>query len=293
MAIALAAACATDDGSTPGNASLGIARFETTESPSQITVRGFDADNHEIANMTLVHGRFALTGMFREDYDTPEVIGRKLDIAYRDHQYEWETEGFTPVLKLPAHPASEWAIAALVEDPHIKPILERWQIGWRSTTAVGAGESAFDDSGVWFGGDGKECEGGSQNCGYTPKGLINLCGGDNNANHARKVTFDNPSGGWEVGVAMCCPGGSSSGMSSAWSGSKTCPESGTNSDCGSSSAVCKGCGAYYAPYGCNVWGGGDYVAWAWRDQCVGYGDGCGASSECCTNYCDPNTLTCQ
>ena len=51
-------------------------------------------------------------------------------------QLHWETAGFEPVLQMPAHPPSQWALAAFLADPHAKRILDRWQIGFEKFQAL-------------------------------------------------------------------------------------------------------------------------------------------------------------
>src|SRR5947208_408403 len=63
-----------------GNAQLGIATFVTDELPDRTSVRGLDADGHEVAYLDLVHGEFALSPAFASDYDTATVDGRKLEM---------------------------------------------------------------------------------------------------------------------------------------------------------------------------------------------------------------------
>src|SRR5688500_9020743 len=88
-----------------GNAELGIAEFQVLETATRTSVIGLDAAGSEVARLDLVHGRFELTGIFRDDHDAPVVDGRKLDVSiHGEKQMFWETKGFGPVLHLPAHP---------------------------------------------------------------------------------------------------------------------------------------------------------------------------------------------
>src|SRR5262245_31241207 len=113
-----------------GNSALGIVRFVVDESPLRTVVRGLDADNKEVGRLELVHGRFRLSGIFAEGYDDPNVDGRKLDVSILGQEMRWQTEGFTPTLHMPSHPPDHWKLAAFLDDPHVAPILRRWQIGF-------------------------------------------------------------------------------------------------------------------------------------------------------------------
>jgi hypothetical protein len=84
--------------------------------------------------MDLFHGKFRLSEYFAEGYDDPTVVGRKLSVRILGQELRWETEGFEPVLHMPAHPADKWALALFLADAHVAPILERWQIGFEPQT---------------------------------------------------------------------------------------------------------------------------------------------------------------
>src|SRR5688572_26664525 len=134
-----------------GNDTLGIVRFVEEEAADQTSVRGLDASGSEVARLDLVHGRFTVTPPFTEDYATSEVDGRKLNIQALSQRLHWETAGYEPVLQLPAQPASQWAIAALVADPHARRILDRWQIGFEPFQVVGPDGELSYVSGSWRG----------------------------------------------------------------------------------------------------------------------------------------------
>src|SRR5262249_3736779 len=95
-----------------GNTSLGIARFEGHEAAGSTTVIGRAADGSEVGRLELFKGRFTLSGVFAEDRDNLEVVGRKLHVQVLDEAMDWETEGFAPTMDLPEHPASHGALAA-------------------------------------------------------------------------------------------------------------------------------------------------------------------------------------
>src|SRR5262245_16244206 len=101
--------CWVDERESPaGNDRLGIASFVEDEQADRISVSGLDASGNEAARLELVHGWFTLSGVFVDDYATPQVDGRKLTVKALGQQLEWQTAGFEPVLSLPAQSPSEW-----------------------------------------------------------------------------------------------------------------------------------------------------------------------------------------
>ena len=141
-----------------GNETLGIVKFIEEEVGDQTTLRGLDADGNEVARLDLVHGRFTVTPPFTDEYDTPEVDGRKLNVHALGQKLYWETAGFEPVLHMPAHPPTQWALAAFLDDPHAKRILDQWQIGFEPFHGVGDGEVAYT-SGNFRGDSPQNCDG--------------------------------------------------------------------------------------------------------------------------------------
>ena len=140
--VAVASGCWTgsDEPALPdGNAKLGIVEFVEEEVGDQTTLRGLDASGNEVARLDLAHGLFKPTPPFMEEFTTSEVDGRKLDVDALGQKLFWETAGFEPVLHMPAHPPSRWALAAFLDDPHAKRILDRWQIGFEPFHAGGRG----------------------------------------------------------------------------------------------------------------------------------------------------------
>jgi hypothetical protein len=127
MGLALTA-CASED---VGNARLGITRFEVHESAESTTVIGWSDAGKEVGRVELTHGRLTLSEAFAENGGAGIVVGRRLIVEALDQYMKWETEGFEPTLQMPAHPAHQWAIATLLEDPQVKPILQHWSIGFK------------------------------------------------------------------------------------------------------------------------------------------------------------------
>ena len=94
----------------------------------------------------------------------------------------WETAGFDPVLQMPAHPPTQWALAAFLADPHVKPVLDRWGIGFEPSQATADGEVAYV-TGNFRGHSPENCNGLST-CGTAFFGTINTCGGGGAAIYA-------------------------------------------------------------------------------------------------------------
>ena len=103
-----------------GNALLGITRFVTQDVANRTIVLGIDAAGREVGRLDLFHGRFTLSETFADGAPDRDVDGRKLDVFLAGQQkLAWETPSYEPVLRLPAHPASEWRLAAFLDDPDI------------------------------------------------------------------------------------------------------------------------------------------------------------------------------
>src|SRR5262249_37193299 len=154
--VALVAGC-TEQDVTPGNSALGIDHFEITESSHLTTVVGVGADDQEVARLELIHGRFTISEFYKENYpDQTELEGRKLDVTmWGKKSLIYEAPGYSPVMHLPPHPASEIKLEMLLTDPTVKPILDHWGIGF---TPIASPDVAQVDTvaygyGVWEGTD--------------------------------------------------------------------------------------------------------------------------------------------
>lgn len=257
IALASSAACTTNSPSTDvGVEELGIAHFSVSETPTATTIVGLDANNKEVARVELVHGPFALTGQFKEDYPgVSEVDGRKLDVTLDGkHALVWETAGYEPTLHLPAHPPSAGPVAALLDAPEVAALLAHWQIAFDPSKAAGDDEAAYWTGGYQDGLQSYDCSTlgpNSYTCGTARDGLvINECGGTTAATSAYRTVralF------WpynEYVVVQICPAGSG-GQTNQWVGVKSCPTDGTASasqasSCGTAgaNAACKGCPGY-------------------------------------------------
>lgn len=323
-AVVATAACAESTVLPSGNAPLKIERFATTDDGYQTSVVGYDRDGLEVARLDLIHGRFKVTPPFTDDYDTAEVNGRKLLVDARGQQLHWETAGYEPVLEMPGHPPSAWALQLFLDDPHVKPVLDRWQIGFQAGAALPDGEDAYtwtqlitNYSGDIKGGSYATCDN-STTCGSTSNGTINTCGGTSAALTAKIVT-QTPgthsglyTSGWnQKVVAQCCPTGSG-GQTTPWFAIKACPTTSDNStQCGTrSSGACKGCPSYptRADWTCSVNNGssiGSYgtegtisdVPYAYSTYdyvwvCGQGGDFCDRGDDCCSGVCDEGFRRC-
>ncbi len=228
------------------NAALGIAKFEVNDSQTLTTVVGRDAKGQEVARLDLTHGRFELSGNFRDDYDHLAVDGRRLHVEVGAQKLHWETEGYDPTLQMPAHPASNARLAAFLEDAHVKPVLDRWQIGFQTATANGGEIAYWTDSNITSGANVRRNLTGltSSTTWASPTKTYGVCGG---AGYAATSAWavGNDNNGAQTVVAQCCPPQSGVlGGNTSWYGVKSCPHSGTTSQCGTASTVCKSCPSY-------------------------------------------------
>jgi hypothetical protein len=152
-----------------------------------------------------------------------------------------------------------------LEAPQVKDILTRWQIGFE---AGGADEETAYASGSYSGTSITNCDG-LTSCGSVRGLTINTCGGGGAAIKAGKGTMSNPAlaGTNQDKVAQCCPAGTG-GSANAWFATKTCPWSGTTSECGTSTGACKGCAVYDTPFGCSVTRDASHVYYSYTDSVV-------------------------
>lgn len=266
---------------------LGIARFATTDTPLQTTVIGLSADGTEIGRLELIHGVFTLTGPFRDDYDTATVDGRSLDVRVNGHAMHWEGAGYEPLLAMPAIPSSEAMLADFVTDPHVKPVLDRWQLGFESTQAD---ETSYLIGYRNFAGTLVASCNGQLNCGpslvRTGTGAgtysVGTCGGGVATLTGNRITEASLT--TEDLVSQCCPN-NSGGNAYPWWGYKECPKVNNSTSCGTANAACKGCAVFNASYFCNVsFSSGASVAWFDQSPRAD-GTACGFNNECASGVC--------
>ncbi len=137
LAIALGAGCASGDDTSPqpepGNAELGIERFQVVETQELTTIVGFDAAGAEIARLELTHGRFKPTGIYVEELGANERIGRKVDVRVQDRSGGYQIGNLEEsVMHMPPIPRQDAKIGVFLADPHVKPILGKWKLGWQT-----------------------------------------------------------------------------------------------------------------------------------------------------------------
>lgn len=257
-ALIVAAGCtesapSESDVSDVGNARLGIARFVTDELENRTSVRGLDVDGREVAHLDLVHGEFALSPAFASDYDTANVDGRKLELYAGGQKMSFEVAGYEPLMQMPAHPASQWKLAVFSDDPHVRAVLDRWQLGFR-TSDVGDAEVSYELQGAQEVGYAYSwC--GTTSCGSVRGLTINMCAGSGAESGIKTSRSTAMFGGNEdVDVVhQCCSNDGVNFLVSSFA-FKMCPRNATNlnTDCGAvtSTTACKGCGSYDASGTC-------------------------------------------
>lgn len=257
--ISVAFGCSSTE-APASDGTLGIARFAVDESADRTVVRGLDASGSVVGRLEVVHGTFALSPPFTDDYATPTVDGRKLTVEIAGQRLRWETAGYEPTLHMPAHPPDQWAITAFLDDPHAKAVLDQWKIGFEPSKRTAPTDTElpyFVNNNSYDGTDPMNCEN-SNTCGSAYYGTINTCGGSDAAWSAWRVTqTQNVCGAYanQVVVQQCC-GAGTGGQTVDWWAVKACPTTADNNTfCGTRTAgACKGCGAYDAHLGCKVWG---------------------------------------
>jgi hypothetical protein len=243
LLIALSCATATD----PGNPRLGIASFEIRETTDLTTVVGVAADRQVVARLELVHGRF----LPKEDYGPEyagEIDGRKLAVDVRGHRLEWETLGYTDTSHMPALPAELADVDAFLGDSHVRPLLDRWHIGWERAAialsvdtcpAVLSNTANTTSACVVAGTSPHACtgtSGGLLNCAIRA-GNTRACNGGP-ALQGIVTSQDEATFGWEQdSVNMCCIGANghlvlAQKTCAAATGINTCIEGTPNCSCG-------------------------------------------------------------
>lgn len=144
--------CELDDSgeADTGNVALGIERFRQEDTSQTTIVTGLDSAGAEVARMQLIHGRFDISPYFSDSNDgtSEEVDGRKLEVSLRGvPALQWETEGYAPILKMPAHPRGAVELARFMDDPHVSSVLAHWGIGFESA-AQSDDEATYTSSSV-------------------------------------------------------------------------------------------------------------------------------------------------
>jgi hypothetical protein len=226
-----AAACSRGEG-------LGIAAVQVDRTHHRSSAVAIDESGGELGRVELVHGVFTLSAPFSDDYDTPEVDGRKLDVSFGDDRLVWETAGYEPTLQLPAHPAGHEALGAFLRDPRVQPLLDAWQIGFASPEpGVASGSyTAGSEPGTFL----EDCSGKAR-CGPAVRGIVpNTCNKTTPATSA--IAIARPAPYQEELIAQCCPDASAFPAFAI----KACPTASRSSSCGDTgpSAACHACPGY-------------------------------------------------
>lgn len=264
VAVLALGACATDEAQVPaGNDALGIASFRTVEVADRTSVIGVDAAGAEVARVDVTHGIFTVSPRFADDFATPQIDGRRLEVNLRGEHLAWETEGYDANLSLPA--LERPSLATLIEDSHVAEVLAQWQIGFQPSHADAGtlvdGEDPYVIVTGWYTvhnatGTGLTLQTNVSTLGsFLYNGTVNttpnLCGGPGGIAYqvGRVTNTYNSVSQWAI-IQMCPDDW-------MWLAKKTCPLTGPatgtrTSECGSGSGSCKGCPAVYAeedPYG--------------------------------------------
>ncbi len=227
VGLALGAGC-VDSAQAPapapivqGNSELGIARFEVVETASKTTVVGRDDAGAEVARMELIHGSFTPSAAFADTLGTDAIVGRKVDVAIGTKQLSYENLGFAPVMKLPPLTGKSAVLATFLADPHVKPVLDQWKLGWEQVDAND--ESAYFNTQFQINGTGS----------YS-------CTGSTCSNFTRSLT--------KVGGGSCtqnsqCDGAYPNGYGSGWTcntGNGKCEKTMSVSNCANGAATSAG-----------------------------------------------------
>jgi len=279
--VVLGVACTGTAPVTKGSASLGIAEFQVAEAKELITIIGLDAQNQQVARLDLVHGRFVLSKEIGEPLGGTEVDGRKLNVEVHGHPLSWETMGYDDTSHMPALGSAESQLITFLADEHVRPILQKWKIGWDQVAQVDGAVSTeipYDHQ--------VNCEIGTSYTTCTPyidannpsmctlaQGVTTKACSGEPAYGGKVVVNFTPS---EDLVMMCC---GSNGLAS-----KTCLHSGTGaSGCGNVNQKCAPCAQYPYNGSCHVdatqlgdnWQVCDYY-------CNNAFGSCSVDSDCCT-----------
>ena len=121
--------CTSNDPSMPpGNETLGVVDFQIEDSADSTKIVGVDAQNQAVATLELIHGHFIGSN---DDTAGQDVVGRKLSASVPGAPaFEWETPGYSDTSAMPILPHEFGKVLTFLADPHVKPILGAWKIGW-------------------------------------------------------------------------------------------------------------------------------------------------------------------
>ena len=297
-----------------GNATLGIADFQITETATATTVIGVDAQHQEVGRLELIHGWFMPTEDFGPQYNGRMIDGRKLKVAINGLQLDWETLGYSDTLHMPAMPPSGRAVAEFVEDATVRPLLQAWKIGWVGGVAAAGGETAYTSSACDYsypGSNPSQCNlsGGTGTCAILSGTSGNVayngvttpaCNGNAEWEGIRLDRRKSNGAAYDGNLLYFCCGSSTSGSlqtksCAAYTGQGGgCTGGNYCSDCGNSgSNKCLPCGVWSGTYSENCAlstaadGGGLSVA-CYELDCAAGGHSCSTNADCCNSHCEDN-----
>jgi hypothetical protein len=269
--LALGLGC-TEPAATSGNAALGIAAFQVSDTAEETTIIAVDAEKKPVGRIDLVHGRFVPSRHGVEQVGQ-EAVGRKLTVELRGRTTRWETHDFSDTMHMPALRTAE--LAALVADPHVRPLLERWRIGWDAAgeppPSRGPGEVAYTSYSVGSCGNTNTCPGDTTwDSAFSGNTVYQCCGSGTSGEYSTKA----------CSCTTQCSGGSNNGGSCT--SNSNCPGGacGYATACGNSGSLNQKCVPCFKEYygnnaiACDAYGGPTF--------CISCdGPCCGSSPSCC------------
>jgi hypothetical protein len=157
---------------------LGISDVNISETRDRTVITAVDADNQTVATLDLVHGPFVPTEDYGPKFRGREVDGRKLFVEVKGQVITWETMGFTDTSHMPALPPDLNLVAAFLADRRVRPVLEKWRIGWAAGPAPVARTPAATplNDVIAFGTNPVDCSGYGLSCPIRG-GLTQACNG--------------------------------------------------------------------------------------------------------------------
>jgi hypothetical protein len=254
----------------------------------------------------LTHGRFVPTQDLGQQ-PGQSVDGRRLNVTVKAQQIQWETVGYSDTRHMPVLPPQLHLVATFTSDEHVRPLLDKWSVGWDAAPMVPAGELAYNngcDLGM-TGYSAVPCGTGSNaNCDIGNGKTTQACSGSSLPAAAAYYVQTGPS----TGIGDFCCGTFSTGQYASKSCNSIgvcsnnaraqctrnadCPSSGTclwTSACGTAMdtvkcMVCPGAFTYYTNGSCSVWanGGGGLQPSICHYFCSGAeASPCVSDDDCC------------
>jgi hypothetical protein len=224
-------------------------------------------------------------------------------MAIQGHTFLWETMGYTDTTHMPEMPVAEAVLAAFAADPHVRPLLRKWSIGWDGSAieTTNSSEIAYDQVNCISGTSAPRfCGSGSGvTCTIIPGVTTNACAigvssGAYIISRAGMYPFDVPWSNQQI-AAFCCPtqavyaykacavnglcvvGGSVTGNCTS---ATDCPGGSCQfqSTCGSDTNKCQMCAQFSYTGNCTMFTSGNAIC---GDYCQTTGSFCASSADCC------------